>query len=138
MPLAQNSRDLRRAAVGAQRAAIEAQRAAADAQREAVRKQQEQLRLEPLVAPSPDPACDPISDNAVAPIIEGAAKSEQLGPALLRAVIRQESAFSPCAASEKGAKGLMQLMPEVIEQFAVKDPFEPKSSVDAGAKYRRN
>ena len=38
----------------------------------------------------------------------------------------------------KRAKGRMQLMPEMIEQFAVKDPFDPKSSVDAGAKYRRN
>ena len=126
--LAQNSRDLMRAAAEKQRAAIETQR-------EIIRKQQEQLRLEPLIAPSPEPACDPISDDAVAPIIEGAAKAHDLKPALLRAVIRQESAFYPCAVSEKGAKGLMQLMPEAIEQFAVADPFDPKFSVEAGAKY---
>src|SRR5215471_8069478 len=100
--LAQNSRDLMRAAAEKQRAAI-------DAQRVTIHKQQEQLRLEPLIAPSPEPACDPISDDAVAPIIEEAAKAQDMKPALVRAVIRQESAFYPCAVSEKGAKGLMQL-----------------------------
>jgi soluble lytic murein transglycosylase-like protein len=129
--LAQSSRDL-------MRAAAEKQRAAAALQREAVRQQQEEpLRLPPLIekAGEEPPACEPIADAAVAPIIDSAAKTQKLEPELLRAVIQQESAFYPCAVSAKGAKGLMQLMPATIEQFAVADPFDAKASVDAGAKY---
>jgi soluble lytic murein transglycosylase-like protein len=81
-----------------------------------------------------EPACDPIPEPTVAPLIEGAAKAQQLDPTLLRAVIEQESAFVPCAVSSKGAEGLMQLMPDAIEKFNVRDPFDPKESIDAGAK----
>ena len=119
-------------------AAAEKQRAAAALQREAVRKQQgEPLRLLPLIetAAEEPPACEPIADAAVAPIVDSAAKAQKLEPDLLRAVIKQESGFYPCAVSAKGAKGLMQLMPATMEQFAVADPFDAKASVDAGAKY---
>lgn len=119
-------------------AAAEKQRAAAALQREAVRKQQgEPLRLPALIetAAEEPPACEPIADAAVAPIIDSAAKAQKLEPELLRAVIQQESASYPCAVSSKGAKGLMQLMPVIIEQFAVGDPFDAKANVDAGAKY---
>jgi soluble lytic murein transglycosylase-like protein len=129
--LAQSSRDL----IGA---AAQKQRAAAALQREAVRKQQEEpLRLPALLETAAEEplACDPIADAAVAPIIDGAAKAQKLEPQLLRAVIQQESAFYPCAVSSKGAKGLMQLMPVIVEQFAVGDPFDAKASVEAGAKY---
>ena len=54
---------------------------------------------------------------------------------LLRAVIGQESAFHPCAVSSKGAQGLMQLMPEVASRLGVKDIFDPKQNVEAGAQY---
>lgn len=122
------------------RAAAEKQRAAAATQREAVHKQQDLLRLPPLIDPASlelaaPPPCNPIADAAVDPILEAAAKAQDLEANLLRAVIRQESAFYPCAVSDKGARGLMQLMPSTIEQFGVRDPFDPKSSVDAGAKY---
>lgn len=79
--------------------------------------------------------CDPIDDAAVNPIIESAAKDNELQADLLRAVMRQESQFYPCAVSEKGAQGLMQLMPSTSEQFAVRDVFDPKQNVDAGARF---
>jgi soluble lytic murein transglycosylase-like protein len=50
-------------------------------------------------------------------------------------VIGQESAFHPCAVSSKGAQGLMQLMPEVASRLGVKDVFDPKQNVAAGAQY---
>jgi soluble lytic murein transglycosylase-like protein len=77
--------------------------------------------------------CDPIEDAAVNPIIESAAKATELQPDLLRAVLRQEAQY-PGAVSEKGAQGLMQLMPSTSEQFAVRDVFDPKQNVDAGAR----
>ncbi|MBV8905146.1 MAG: lytic transglycosylase domain-containing protein [Acidobacteriia bacterium] len=123
------------------RDSIAKQRAAMDIQREATRKQTEALRLEPLVhtlQPSAAPAefeCDPIPDADVNPLIEGAAKSNNLQTDLLRAVIRQESQFRPCAVSNKGAEGLMQLMPSTAQEFSVDDPFDPKQSIEGGAKY---
>jgi soluble lytic murein transglycosylase-like protein len=58
-----------------------------------------------------EPECDPIEDTVVNPVIKTSAKANELKPDLLRAVIRQESQFYPCAVSEKGAGELMQLMP---------------------------
>jgi soluble lytic murein transglycosylase-like protein len=125
----------------AMRDSIAKQRAAMDVQREATRKQSEAMRLEPLVhtvQPSAAPAefeCDPGPEADVKPLIESAAKSNNLQPDLLRAVIRQESQFHPCAVSDKGAEGLMQLMPSTAQEFSVHDPFDPKQSIEGGAKY---
>jgi soluble lytic murein transglycosylase-like protein len=129
--LAQNAHD-------AMQASIEKQRASVEKQREAVKKQVElagpgPLKMPQFVEPEPEPPCDPIP--AVDPIIDGAAKAEKVQPELLRAVIQQESRFYPCAVSQHGAKGLMQLMPDTISLLGVKDPFDSKQNIDAGAKY---
>jgi soluble lytic murein transglycosylase-like protein len=71
----------------------------------------------------------------MAPILDGAANAQDISAKLLRAVIEQESGFRPCAVSVKGAKGLMQLMPATIEQLGVRDPFDPKENVEAGARF---
>lgn len=65
--------------------------------------------------------------------------SERYGlpPDLVRAVIRQESAFDPFAVSVKGAQGLMQLMPGTAERFGVQDVFDPAENVLGGVKYLR-
>lgn len=68
-------------------------------------------------------------------MIAAAATAQKLDPALIRAVIRQESAFRPCAVSPKGAMGLMQLMPQTAEQFHLADPFNATENVSAGAQY---
>lgn len=86
------------------------------------------------VANRPTLACDPIAESELAELITNAAATERLNPALLREVIRRESAGRPCAVSPKGAQGLMQLMPATQEQFGVEDPFDPKQNVDAGAR----
>jgi soluble lytic murein transglycosylase-like protein len=124
------------------RDAIAKQRAAMDTQQEAAHKQADLLRLPPLVhtlSPSADSPiqweCDPIPDETVNPIIEGAAKANNIQPDLVRAIIRQESQFHPCAVSDKGAEGLMQLMPATSHELAVSDAFDPKQSIEAGVKY---
>ena len=129
--LAQNARE-------AMQASIEKQKASVATQREAVKKQAELAGPGPLQMPpmeDPDPPCDPIPDATVAPIIEGAAKAQKVQPELLRAVIHQESRSYPCAVSRDGAKGLMQLMPDTISLLGVKDPFDSKQNIEAGAKY---
>lgn len=47
-------------------------------------------------------------------------------------MIRAESAFKPSAVSPKGARGLMQLMPEIATALGVKDPFVPRENVEGG------
>ncbi|HIJ57114.1 MAG TPA: lytic transglycosylase domain-containing protein [Deltaproteobacteria bacterium] len=54
---------------------------------------------------------------------------------LLKAMIKAESNFDPRAVSKKGAKGLMQLMPENIRAFRVSDPFNPRENIMAGTRY---
>jgi hypothetical protein len=54
-------------------------------------------------------------------------------PALLAAVAKTESGFSPSAVSVAGAKGLMQLMPGTAASLGV-DPLDPAQAVDGSAR----
>jgi hypothetical protein len=69
------------------------------------------------------------------PIIQRVAKSYDVDPALVRAIIMAESSYNPRAVSKKGAKGLMQLMPKTAEYLGVKDSFNPEHNIDAGVRY---
>jgi len=71
------------------------------------------------------------------PLIQEAAAAHKVDPALIRAVMRAESAFHPLAVSRVGAVGLMQLMPELASQLGVKDIFDPRENIMAGARYLR-
>ncbi len=56
---------------------------------------------------------------------------------LVRAVIQVESGFDPFAQSNKGAMGLMQLMPGTAREFGVRNAFNPEENVRAGVAYLR-
>jgi len=56
---------------------------------------------------------------------------------LLYAIMHQESSFKPRALSNKGAAGLMQLMPGTAARFGVRDRYDPQQSIDGGTKYMR-
>lgn len=69
------------------------------------------------------------------------ARSHNIDPALVAAVIRQESSWNPDAVSRAGARGLMQVMPSVGEAIArsrgypMWDPallFDPDVSLELG------
>ena|SRR3989441_509732 len=56
---------------------------------------------------------------------------------LIWAVIRVESGFDHRAVSRKGARGLMQLMPETAAILGVRDSFNPRENIHAGARHLR-
>jgi soluble lytic murein transglycosylase-like protein len=88
-----------------------------------------------MIATPPAADCVPLSDSESEPMIAAAATAHKLDPSLIRAVIRQESGFRPCAVSPKGAMGMMQLMPQTAEQFHLADPFNATENISVGAQY---
>jgi soluble lytic murein transglycosylase len=80
-------------------------------------------------------------------IVRGHARNYHLDPALLAAVIYQESKFRASARSSSGAIGLMQLLPSTAEgiavhtggtAFRVDDLYNPEINVRYGAWYLRH
>ena len=80
-------------------------------------------------------------------IVRGHAQHYRLDPALVAAVIYQESKFRSSARSHSGAIGLMQLQPATAEgiairtggtRFHVDDLYEPEINVRYGAWYLRH
>ena len=69
--------------------------------------------------------------------ISTAAEEYDLDPELIRAVIKIESSFNPFAVSEKGAMGLMQLMPDTAREMQVESPFEARENIMGGSRYLR-
>ena len=59
----------------------------------------------------------------------------QVDFALIKAMIRAESGFNPYAVSRKGAKGLMQLMPQTAERVSVLNVFSPRDNIEGGVRY---
>lgn len=70
--------------------------------------------------------------------IDQLATELQIDPALIRAVVQIESASDPTAVSNKGAMGLMQLMPATAKRYGVADPFDPAQNLRGGARYLRD
>lgn len=68
-------------------------------------------------------------------LIDETARSYRVPPALVKAVVAAESAFDPRAVSRRGAKGLMQLMPQTAELLGVEHPLEPASNIRGGTEY---
>src|SRR6059036_1734543 len=56
---------------------------------------------------------------------------------LIWAVIRVESGFDRRAVSRKGARGLMQLMPETAAILGVRDSFNPRENIYGGTRHLR-
>ena len=80
-------------------------------------------------------------------IVRGHARNYHLDPALLAAVIFQESKFNATAKSDRGAVGLMQLLPATAQgiaartggsKFRVSDLYDPEINIRYGAWYLRH
>lgn len=68
-------------------------------------------------------------------IIYNEAKKNNISPELVAAVAHTESKFKPTARSNRGAMGLMQLVPRTGRSFGARDLMNPADNIQAGAKY---
>ena len=69
--------------------------------------------------------------------IEAAALASNLDPALIHALIHVESRHNAKALSDKGAVGLMQVLPGTAQRFGVSNPQIPQANLLAGTRYLR-
>jgi hypothetical protein len=83
------------------------------------------VRLSPIAAP---PA-------RISELVEQSALAHQVDPLLVHSVIQVESNYNPYAVSNKGAEGLMQLMPSTSRMLGVTNSFDPVENIEAGVKY---
>jgi soluble lytic murein transglycosylase-like protein len=70
-------------------------------------------------------------------LIISAASKHNVPPALIAAIMHAESNFNPRAVSPVGARGLMQINGVTQKHLGVRNIFDPRQNVNAGAKYLR-
>jgi hypothetical protein len=78
------------------------------------------------------------SRSLLYPMVEAMAKAHGLDPALVDLVVRLESGYNPKAVSPKGAKGVMQLMPQTAALYGVRNIFDVEENLRGGIRYLRD
>ena len=68
-------------------------------------------------------------------VIDKYAEKYNVDSELIRAMIQVESGWNTDAVSDKGAQGLMQLMPRTAAMLGVTDPFDPEQNIEGGVRY---
>jgi hypothetical protein len=68
-------------------------------------------------------------------VIAAVSEAHGVNPMLVRALIQVESNYRPRARSNRGAMGLMQLMPATARAYNVRNPYDPKANIAAGVKH---
>jgi soluble lytic murein transglycosylase-like protein len=84
---------------------------------------------EPRYSPAPQV---PASLQSLVDTIAG---NHGVDPALVKAVIKTESNFNRFAVSNRGALGLMQLIPSTGRRYGVQDFFDPRQNIDGGVRH---
>ncbi len=72
------------------------------------------------------------SISAIKEIVRDYADQNRVPASLVSAIIETESSYNPRAVSNRGAMGLMQLMPETARELGVDDPFIPEENIRGG------
>jgi hypothetical protein len=86
-----------------------------------------------ITGPVGDTTGNPYYDD----LVKKAAAKYGVDPHLVFALMRQESGFHSRAISNKGASGLMQLMPATARRLGVQNIFDPAQNIDGGTRYLR-
>ena len=98
---------------------------------------------DPVPVPSPQPSApagqpDSTSSNdrsRIDSLIDRASGEHRVDPDLVRAMVQVESNYNPYAVSPRGARGLMQLIPDTARRFGVTDVFDPEENLGGGIRY---
>lgn len=77
----------------------------------------------------------PVPSSEIERLIDIYARKQGLSPKLVQAMVQVESGYNPKALSNKGAMGLMQLMPPTAKELDVTDPYDPEQNVRGGTAY---
>ncbi|HZQ68756.1 MAG TPA: lytic transglycosylase domain-containing protein [Terriglobales bacterium] len=89
----------------------------------------------PLSIALPQPKA--LDAKALNEVINSISDRHKIDPDLINSVIHAESGFNSRAVSPKGARGLMQLMPQTANQLGVNNSFDPEANVEGGTRYLR-
>jgi soluble lytic murein transglycosylase-like protein len=94
-------------------------------------------RFEPddAAPPAPPLARTASTAESIDQHLAEASQSSGIDRDFLESVIHHESGFNAKAISPKGARGLMQLMPDTANQLGVKDSFDPGQNIQGGTAY---
>jgi soluble lytic murein transglycosylase-like protein len=76
-------------------------------------------------------------DGKVDSFIVDSSNRHGVDPLLIYSIMHRESSFKKFALSNKGARGLMQLMPATAARLGVRDIFDPRQNIEGGVKYMR-
>ena len=88
---------------------------------------------------TPSPAAGALlSSTPYGEIISAMSEAHGVDPLLVRALIQVESNYQTRARSPKGAMGLMQLMPSTARVYRVRNPFDPRTNIEAGIKHLKS
>jgi len=85
-----------------------------------------QIELPPVPAEVPE---------AFSRLVDEIAERHAVDRDLVHSMISVESNYNPLAISNKGALGLMQLVPSTARRFGVSDAFNPAQNVEGGVRY---
>jgi soluble lytic murein transglycosylase-like protein len=78
-----------------------------------------------------------LPDTDLEPMIARHSGAQNLDPRLVRALIQAESGYNVKAVSNKGAIGLMQLMPDTASELNILNPYDPDQNIRGGTMYLR-
>lgn len=103
--------------------------------------QQQQQAQQPWMQQRHDTAVDPANNawSTIVPqqyrsLVQQSAQQEGVSPAVLAALLKQESGYNPNARSPVGAQGIAQFMPATAKQMGI-NPLDPNQAIPAAAKY---
>lgn len=77
----------------------------------------------------------PVAPVQIEQLVNANASAWGVDPALVKAIIANESGFDANATSKTGAQGLMQLEPCTASQLGVADAYDPSQNVWGGTRY---
>lgn len=77
----------------------------------------------------------PVASHEIDGLVRDVSKRYDMDPSLIATVVGVESGFNKMAVSPKGARGLMQLMPDTARQYGVRDVHDARENLEGGVAY---